>query len=103
MGGWSCEIQGDVPTLSCIGEVVVRVVNALLLFAGAIALGFIIWGGIRFILSSGDPKALGSAKNTLTFAIAGLILILTSFAIINFLGNFLGLPPNQLLKFGFGQ
>ena len=101
---WSCHIlNGDVPTLECIGMVIIRIINALFMFSAAVALIYLLWGSIKFILSSGDPKAVMSAKNTMTFAVIGLVLILSAFAVINFFTTFLGLPEGVFLKFSFGQ
>lgn len=103
-GALSCTIKNtDIPTFDCIPALFGRIIEVLLFFVGAVALGFLIWGSLRFILSGGDPKAVGSAKNTMTYAVIGLVLILLSFAILNFVGNFLGLPAGSLLQFGFGQ
>jgi len=39
-------------------------------------------GGFKFITSGGDPKAVESAKNTLTHAIIGLVIILASYLVL---------------------
>ncbi len=93
--------SNDVPTLGCLIPIIGRIVAAIFLFLGAVTLGFLLFGSIKFILSSGDPKAIASAKNTMTYAIFGLILILISFALLSFLATFLGLPADQFLTVGF--
>lgn len=95
----SCMV-GDVATLACIPYVFQNVVTAALLFAGVVAVFFIVYAGIRYITSRGDPKAVEGAKNTLTWAIIGLIVILLSFFIINFIGFFT--RASCILEFGFG-
>lgn len=61
-----------------------------------IALGFILSfivfliGGVRWITSAGDPKALESAKGLLTSSIIGLILVVSAFAIIRLIEYFFG-------------
>ncbi len=81
----SCLDKG-VATIRCLPYVFNNVINAVLIFAGAVALFFIAYSGIRLILSGGDPKQIASARQTLTYAIIGLIVILSSFAIIYFIG-----------------
>jgi len=83
MGG--C-FQDGVATLSCIPAIFSNVVKGFLLFAGTIAVIFIIYGGIRFITSGGDPKNVAGARQILTYAIAGLIIVLLSFAIVYLIG-----------------
>lgn len=94
--------KGDkVGLLTCIPLLFQNVVTAAFLFAGIIALIFIILSGIKFLTSGGDPKQLEGAKNTLTYAILGFILILLSFAILNFISGITGVPC--ITKFGFGN
>lgn len=88
-------------TLTEIPRYFENVVTAAFLFAGIIALIFIILSGIKFLTSGGDPKQLEGAKNTLTYAILGFILIFLSFAILNFISAITGVPC--ILKFGFGN
>ena len=96
----SCYSGADkVATLKCIPAVFQNLVTAALLFAGVVALFFIIFGGIKLILSQGDPKQVEGAKHTLTYAILGLVLILLSFLILNFISYVTRIPC--ILKFGF--
>ncbi|MEK7127916.1 MAG: hypothetical protein AAB838_04320 [Patescibacteria group bacterium] len=100
---WNCEIEGDVPTLLCIGEVLTRIVNVLLLFAGATTVLLLIWASIRYITASGDPKGLEKAKNMFTYALIGLLIIILSFALVKFFGNLLGVPALSDLQFNLGN
>ena len=54
-------------------------------FAGVVAVIFIIIGGIRYTTSVGSPKALENAKKTLIYAIAGLVLSMSAYAILIFI------------------
>lgn len=64
---------------------IVNTINLLLVFAGTIALLFLLYGGFQYIISGGDEKALLAAKNTITFAILGLFLVLGSLVGVNLL------------------
>ncbi len=66
----------------------------LLIFVVAIllALAFIIWGSIRWIMSGGDKTKVQSARNTLIYAVVGLIFIFLSFLIINLITYFFNVP-----------
>lgn len=65
------------------------VVNLLLYAVGVIAVIMIVVGGIRYTTSNGDASGITSAKNTILYAIVGLVVAMLSFAIVNFvLGRF---------------
>ena len=80
-------IDNDVPTINCLPTVFSNVVNGFLLFSGIVALFLIVWAGIRLITSGGDAKQVASARSMLTYAIIGLIVVLSSFAIIFFVAH----------------
>ena len=50
----------------------------------------LVWGGLRYILSGGDNKKITDAKNTILYAIIGLIIAVLAFAIVNFVLNAIG-------------
>ena len=83
-------VSTDVATLQCIPVVFGNILNTALIFAGGVALVFIIISGYKFINSGGDPKQVEGARKTATYAILGLLLILFSFAIVNFIAYFTG-------------
>lgn len=85
----SCSYQG-VATIDCIPPIIANLIYWLILLVGTIAVIFIIIGGIRFIISGGDPKKIDQAKKTIGFSIAGLLLVFLSFAIINFIASTTG-------------
>jgi hypothetical protein len=51
---------------------------------GALSLLFITIGGFRYVLSQGDPQAVGKAKGTILYAVVGLIVAITAMAIVTF-------------------
>lgn len=54
------------------------------IIVGAISILMIIYGGFRYITSGGDSSRVGSAKNTLIYAIVGLIIVALAQVIVNF-------------------
>jgi hypothetical protein len=68
-----------------------NIVGVALGFAGIGLFIMLLIGGFKFITSGGDPKAAGAAKQTLTFAIIGMVLIACSFLIIRIIGTFTGI------------
>lgn len=61
-----------------------KIINILLFIIGAIAVLMIIIGGLRYVLSAGDQSAVTGAKNTILYAVVGLIIAVMAFAIVNF-------------------
>lgn len=60
------------------------IANVLLFIIGAIAVIMLIIGGIRYTISQGDQNAVSSAKNTILYAIIGIIVAILAYAIVNF-------------------
>lgn len=60
------------------------ITNTILYIVGIIAVIMLIIGGIRYIVSGGDSKKVTDAKNTILYAIIGLIVCFLAFAIVNF-------------------
>jgi type IV secretory pathway VirB2 component (pilin) len=67
-----------------------NIITFLLGIAGGVAIIIIIVGGIRYILSGGDPKATMSARNSITFGVVGLIIIILATSIVIILGKIFG-------------
>lgn len=64
-----------------------QLTNTILFFVGIVSVIMLIWGGLRYIVSGGDSKKVTDAKNTVLYAIIGLVISLLSFAIVNFVIN----------------
>jgi hypothetical protein len=60
------------------------VTNVLLFVIGAISVLMIIIGGLRYVISGGDSSNVTAAKNTILYAVVGLVVALLAYAIINF-------------------
>ncbi len=61
-----------------------QVTNTILYIVGIIAVIMLIIGGIRYVISGGDSKKVTDAKNTVLYAIIGLVVAFLAFAIVNF-------------------
>ena len=67
-----------------IGTTIGEVVNIFLYFVGAVAVIVVIWGGILYTTSSGDSSKVTTAKNTIMYAVIGLVVAIFAYAIVNF-------------------
>lgn len=82
----------DQPTnLFGMGGMFQTVSNVLLFLVGAIAVVMIIYGGIRYVLSGGDSNNVSAAKNTILYALVGVIVAILAYSVVNFvIGSFTG-------------
>ena len=58
--------------------------NVLLFIVGAIAVIMIVIGGLRYVISGGDSSQVQAAKNTILYAIIGIIVAILAYAAVNF-------------------
>lgn len=66
------------------GGIFTTITNVLLFIIGAISVIMLIIGGIRYVVSSGDSNAVTGAKNTILYAVVGIIVALLAYALVNF-------------------
>lgn len=70
-------IEGD-------DSLVKNVVDVITLVSGMIAVIMVVIGGLRYVLSNGDPQGTQSAKNTILYAIVGVIIAIAARSIVLF-------------------
>lgn len=71
-------------------------IRLILIVAIVISLFFLIYGGIRWVLSGGDKTAVEAARNHIVAAIVGLVIVLLAFFILNLIGGFFGITLTNL-------
>lgn len=78
--------RGDGQPLNLFGAtgVFTTITNVALFIVGALSVLMLIIGGLRYVVSGGNATAITNAKNTVLYAIVGLIVSLLAFAAINF-------------------
>lgn len=91
-GGYRIDAPGNAPSggLSTTGASTIQVaINLLLLASIIVFLLVFLWAAINWITSEGEKQKLQNARNKIVFAIVGLVVVLSAFLIINFIGSFL--------------
>ena len=73
-----------------IGDVISAVVGILLLVSAVLAFLYLIMGGIQWITSGGDKTGMEAARNKITAAIVGLIIVAAAWALMLLIGQFIG-------------
>jgi hypothetical protein len=71
-------------TVTSLPDVFKFVVNILLYIIGAISVIMLIVGGIRYAVSAGNSANVTAAKNTIMYALIGLVIAVLAYAIVNF-------------------
>jgi hypothetical protein len=71
-------------TLFGTGGIFTKITNAALYVIGAVSVLMLIYGGIRYTISGGESASVTAAKNTILYAIVGIVVALLAYAIVNF-------------------
>lgn len=88
LGGEGNEgLQGS----TVIGNLMSSLISVILIFSFILAFGMLLIGGIQWLTSGGDKTGLESARNKITHAIMGLIIVSAAYAVFILVGNFLGI------------
>lgn len=66
------------------GETLGNILNFVFIVAIVAALGWLIYGAFKWILSGGDKTAVEEARNHITAAIVGLVIVFLSYFVLNF-------------------
>ena len=72
-----------------------QITNTVLYIVGIVAVIMLIVGGIKYVISGGDAKKVTDAKNTVLYAIIGLVIAFLAFAIVNFVISALPSSDNK--------
>ena len=81
--GMPAELVGD-------NGVFNRLTNTVLMAVGLISVIMLVYGGLRYITSGGDSKKVTDAKNTILYAIIGLVICVLAYAIVTFVLSTIG-------------
>jgi magnesium-transporting ATPase (P-type) len=83
-----------------IGSLITQVLTFVFIIAILLVFLYIIWGGVEWITSGGDKGKTESARNRITAAVIGLVILLASFAILQLVLQFFtgGQGLNEILQ-----
>ncbi|MBR2543636.1 hypothetical protein IKF03_03550 [Candidatus Saccharibacteria bacterium] len=72
-----------------------QVTNTILYIVGIVAVIMLIVGGIKYVISGGDSKKVTDAKNTVLYAIIGMVIAFFAYSIVNFVISALPSSENR--------
>jgi len=79
-----------------------NILTAIIPLIGFLSFIMILAGGFKILTSAGDPKGMAGGKQTITLAIAGIVLAILSWLILLAVENVTGAKVTQF-NFGFKQ
>jgi hypothetical protein len=74
----------DAEAEDSVNRLITTAINIISVIVGIVAVVMIIWGGFKYITSGGDSGNISAAKNTILFAIVGLIIVALAQIIVRF-------------------
>ena len=87
------------PTVETIGDfyiILKAIAQWVLVFGLILGVIFILIGAISILTSRGDQQKLTTGKQTITWAIVGIMLLILSFALVNIIARFFGVEGNVI-------
>jgi hypothetical protein len=78
---------GDIDTPQ---KLIGKIINSALGIVGSIALVMFIYGGFTWMLAAGNAEAVSKGKNILIWSVIGLVIIFSSYALVNFVFDSIG-------------
>ncbi len=71
-------------------ELITNVIRLMLMFTGAIAIIFLVYGGYMYITSAGSAESAEKGKNTVVNALIGIVVIALSYVLVTVVSNLVG-------------
>jgi len=70
--------------------IVLAIIDILMTVAGVVGVIFVIVGGFKYVTSTGTPEKVSNAKNTILYAVVGVVVAIVASQIVGFIGHKLG-------------
>jgi len=74
-----------------LGQLMSSGIQTTLIASGILVLAFITYGGINYLIASGDKEATIKAQKTITNAIIGMVIVVAAFAITKLIETVFGI------------
>lgn len=85
------EIEGPLKNITHIADLINILFTFIYPLAAILMFFFLVWGGWDFLLSGGSPEKIKSGKARITYALAGFLLLISSFLIVRLVAKIFGL------------
>lgn len=98
---WDSCINNGIATLKCLPLATKNLIDFLFKLSAAVCVVMVIYAGLKYVMSRGDPQAVASARKTLIYSLVGFATVLSSFWILRIFGFITG--TQCISSFGFTQ
>ena len=88
--GGSSSVCASANSKDDLGAIIKQITDVMFFIVGALAVVMIIYSGIRYTTSAGNPAGVTAAKNSLMYSIVGLVVAILAYAIVNFVVTRIG-------------
>ncbi len=97
--GWGndCVLEDDVATLQGFECLFRNLIGAITTLAGIVFAVMLVFGGFKLIFAGGDKQKISSAKNTFTYAVIGLGLMIITWFILLLIEEFTGITVTRFV------
>ncbi|MEK7472379.1 MAG: hypothetical protein AAB624_03990, partial [Patescibacteria group bacterium] len=86
-GTTNCDASDTVDADNRINGIIAAAIRIFQVVVGLISIIMIIMGGLKYITSGGDAASVGSAKNTILYALVGIVVVALAEIIVQFVLN----------------
>lgn len=76
--------QTNLPDVTAGSSALHEIVQIVIGIVAALSVLFIVIGGLRYVLSDGDPQGASKARSTVVYALVGLVIAISAEAIVGF-------------------
>jgi hypothetical protein len=73
--------------LADLWRIAIVIIEDIIKIGGYLAVGYLIWGGFKYIKAQGEPGELTQSRTIITNSIIGLVIVLISVAIVQFIAG----------------
>lgn len=74
-----------IPDIQATPSLITNVLQLVFGLAGAVALLIVTFAGTKYVLSQGDPQKVAKAKETIIYALVGLVITILAYSIVSFI------------------
>lgn len=89
--------------VTIIGKLISSIGGLFFLFAFCLTFLYLLTGGLSWITSGGDKSKLETARDKITNALVGLVIVAAAYAVFSLVGQFFGLDVKALKIPSFGD
>jgi hypothetical protein len=85
-----CQLVGPIQWPGDVVLIGIALLDLGLRIAGMLAVAYVVWGGIQYVTSQGEPDKTKKAQETIINALIGMVLATMATAIVAFIGREIG-------------